>query len=91
MDNISTKFSGLAQNCERRLVWVGTTMVGGTQATERRVKNIAGERSDCKTKHCWGLGVAIEKWSRTPTLSKLTHMIISCRDLVGSHRKVVQT
>ena len=27
----------------------------------------------------WGwLGFAIEKWSRPPTLSKLTHMIISC-------------
>ena len=23
-----------------------------------------GGRSGCKTKHCWGLGVAIEKWSR---------------------------
>ena len=33
----------------------------------------------------------MQKWSRTPTLSKLTHMIISCRDLVGSHREVVQT
>ena len=29
MDNISTKFSGLAQNFERRLVRIGTTMVGG--------------------------------------------------------------
>ena len=46
---------------------------------EDRVKNTAGERRGCKTKHCWGLSVAIEKWSRTPTLSKLTHMIISCR------------
>ena len=79
MDSISTQFSGLAQNCERRLVRVGTTMVGGIQATERRVKNTAGERNGCKTKHCWGLSVAIEKWSRTPTLSKLTHMIIDCR------------
>ena len=75
-------------------------MVGGTQATETRVKNTAGERSGCKTKHCaggggGGLGVAIKKWSRTPNLSKLTHMIISCGDLrlVGStrHRKVDQT
>ena len=54
MDNISTKFSGLAQNCERRLVSVGTTMVGETHATERRAKNTAGEKSGCKTKHCWG-------------------------------------
>ena len=43
MDNISTKFSGLAQkNWKRMLVRVGTTMVGGTQATERGVKNTAG-------------------------------------------------
>ena len=31
-------------------------MVGGTQATETRVKNTAGERSGCKTKHCAGGG-----------------------------------
>ena len=30
------------KNCERRLIRVGTTMVGGTQATERGVKNTAG-------------------------------------------------
>ena len=43
MDNISTKFSGLAQkNWEHRLVRVGTNMVGGTQAAERGMKNTAG-------------------------------------------------
>ena len=30
-----------------------------------------------------GLDVTIEKWSRTPTLSKLTHVIISCGDLMA--------
>ena len=43
MDYISTKiFWPGTKKCERRLVRQGTTMVGGTQATERRVKNIAG-------------------------------------------------
>ena len=81
-------------------------MVGRTQAIERRVENTAGERSGCKTKHCWGFNIATKKWSRTPTLSKLTagrlhpssksgsDLIISCGDLrlVGftRHRKVVQ-
>ena len=89
------------KNCERRLVRVGTTIVGGTQATERRVKNTAGERNGRKTKHCWGLGVAIKKWSRHddflrrpkagrlhPSSKSGPDIIISCGDLrlVGSTR-----
>ena len=45
MDNLSTKVLGLAQKkCERRLVGVETSMLGGTQATERRMKNTARRR-----------------------------------------------
>ena len=52
MDNISTKCLDLAQkHCKRSLVRVGITMVGGTQATESRVKTLlgmGGGRSGCK-------------------------------------------
>ena len=62
-------------------------VVQNTQATQR-------QREVVKPNTAGGSGVAIEKWSRTPTLSQLIHMIISCDDqrLVGStrQRKVVQ-
>ena len=92
MDNKSTKFSGLAQTKLRAQAGQGGNHHSGRDPGHREEsENTAGERSGCKTKHCWGLGVAIKKWSRTPTLSKLTHIIISCDDprLVGStnHRK----
>ena len=73
------------------LVWHKTASArwsGWDPGHREESENTACGRSGCKTKHYWGLGVAIKKWSRTPSVSKLTHMVISCRDLVGSHRKV---
>ena len=95
MDNISTKFSGLAKTKPRAQAGQGGNHHGGRNPGHREEseKHYWG-RGGCKTKHSLGLGVAIKKWSITPTLSKLTHMIISCGDLrlVGStrHQKVVQ-
>ena len=43
------------------------------------MKNTAGERSGCKTKHCWGSVSPSKSCQEPPTLSKLTHMIIYCR------------
>ena len=43
------------------------------------MKNTAGERSGCKTKHCWGSESPSKSCPESPTLSKLTHRIISCR------------
>ena len=68
-------------------------VVQNPQATEREREVVVNQTL---LRAWWGgLAAAIKKWSRTPTLSKLTHMIISCGDLslVGStdHRKVVQT
>ena len=69
-------------------------MVGGTQATERRVKTLLGEEVVVKPNAAWGSVSPSKSGPEPPTLFKLEHMIISCGDLrlVGStrHRKMVQ-
>ena len=84
---------GLAQKLRAQAVQGGNHHGGRGPATERRVKNTAGGKVVVKPNTAGGslggLGVAIKKWSRIATLSKLTHVIM----LVGCtrHRNVAQT